>query len=109
MFDRTTRSKQSTPEAIDLLDNRLARLPVRLTTGDPDPNPDELQSAIAASQRKRRKHRDRTGIFEFSNAIDSELKTAIRTQHQGAATVVSASGINDTIEPPNLDSIETAV
>ena len=46
--------KQSTPEAIGLLDKRIERLQDRLIIGGPGPEPDEMQSAIATAQRKHR-------------------------------------------------------
>ncbi len=46
-------AEKSTPEEIRALDKRIERLQDRLTIGDPDLEPDELQLAIEAVQRKR--------------------------------------------------------
>jgi site-specific DNA recombinase len=42
------------PQELAELDARIARLQKRLTTGDPDMTPDELQAAIDRAERKRR-------------------------------------------------------
>ena len=47
-------SDKSTPVEIELIDARIERLHNRLSAGDPDLEPDELQLAIDAAQRKRR-------------------------------------------------------
>ncbi len=47
-------SEKSTPAEIESIDARIERLHKRLSTGDPDLEPDELQLAIDAAQRKRR-------------------------------------------------------
>ena len=46
-------SEKSTPAEIQALDARIERLHERLSAGDPDLEPDELQLAINAAQRKR--------------------------------------------------------
>jgi predicted nucleic acid-binding Zn-ribbon protein len=47
-------SEKSTPAEIQALDARIERLHDRLSVGDPDLEPDELQLAIDTAQRKRR-------------------------------------------------------
>ncbi len=47
------RTEKSTPQEIQMLDARIERLHKRLATGDPDFEPDELQLAIGAAERKR--------------------------------------------------------
>ena len=47
-------SEKSTPAEIQALDARIERLRERLSVGDPDLEPDELQLAIEAARRKRR-------------------------------------------------------
>ncbi len=46
-------TEKSTPVEIQALDARIERLRERLTIGDPDLEPDELQLAIEAVERKR--------------------------------------------------------
>jgi predicted nucleic acid-binding Zn-ribbon protein len=46
-------SEKSTPAEIQALDARIERLHERLSAGDSDLQPDELQLAIDAAQRKR--------------------------------------------------------
>ena len=47
-------SEKSTPAEIQALDARIGRLHERLSAGDPDLDPDELQLAMDAAHRKRR-------------------------------------------------------
>lgn len=46
-------TEKSTPQEIQILDARIERLHERLSIGDPDLEPDELQLAIRAAERKR--------------------------------------------------------
>ena len=64
---------KSTPEEIQALDARIERLRERLYIGDPDLEPDELQMAIEAAQRKRRDLVDAQPIARHSAKIIAAL------------------------------------
>ena len=67
---------KSTPEEIQALDSRIERLRERLYIGDPDLEPDELQMAIEAAQRKRRDLVDAQPVARHSAKIIAALPRA---------------------------------
>jgi hypothetical protein len=67
---------KSTPEEIQALDARIERLRERLYVGDPDLEPDELQMAIEAAQRKRRDLVDAQPVARHSAKIIAALPRA---------------------------------
>jgi hypothetical protein len=67
---------KSTPEEIQALDARIERLRERLYVGDPDLEPDELQMAIEAAQRKRRDLVDAQPVARHSAKINAALPRA---------------------------------
>ena len=75
-------AERSTPEEIRNLDKRIERLQDRLTTGDPDLEPDELQLAIEAAQRKRRDLLDAQPAARHSAKILTMLPKAARAYRQ---------------------------
>ena len=75
-------AERSTPEEIRALDERIGRLKDRLTTGDPDLEPDELQLAIEAAQRKRRELLDAQPAGRQSAKILTMLPKAAEAYRQ---------------------------
>ena len=69
-------AERSTPEEIQTLNARIERLQERLSAGDPDLEPDELQLAIEAAQRKRRELIDAQPAARDSAKILAALPNA---------------------------------
>lgn len=68
--------EKSTPEEIQAVEARIERLQERLSTGDPDLEPDELQLAIEAAQRKRQELIDAQPAARQSAKILAALPNA---------------------------------
>ncbi len=75
-------AEKSTPEEIRALDKRIERLQDRLIIGDPDLEPDELQLAIDAAQRKRRDILDAQPAARQSAKILTMLPKAAKAYRQ---------------------------
>ena len=75
-------AEKSTPEEIRALDDRIKRLHDRLLIGDPDLEPDELQLAIAAAQKKRRDNLETQPGSRQSVKILSILPKAARAYRE---------------------------
>jgi DNA invertase Pin-like site-specific DNA recombinase len=69
-------AEKSTPEGVQALDARIKRLEERLSAGDPDLEPDELQLAIEAAQRKRQELIDAQPAARHSAKILAALPNA---------------------------------
>ena len=69
-------AERSTPEEIQALDARIERLQERLSAGDPDLEPDELQLAIEAAKRKRQELIDAQPAARDSAKILAALPNA---------------------------------
>ena len=75
-------AKKSTPDEILVLEKRIERLQDRLAIGDPDLEPDELQLAIEAAQRKRRDILDAQPAARQSAKILTMLPKAARAYRE---------------------------
>ncbi len=75
-------TEKSTPEEIQALDARIEWLRERLSVGDPDLEPDELQLAIEATQRKRRELINSQPAARHSAKIISAVPEAAEAYQQ---------------------------
>lgn len=75
-------AEKATPEEIQIIDARIERLRARLSTGDPDLEPDELQLAIEAAERKRRELMEAQPVAHQSVNIFSTLPKAAQAYRE---------------------------